>query len=379
VKRPFATVVLVGAASLWACGSRTPLFVGDTVPGTEAEAGVLNAEASVDAAVVCTEGRFTLSVATAQLMLVLDRSGSMSFAVDGTVPDASGHLPRGVPSRWRALHDALQTTLTPLDSTLAMGAKFFPEVLTTDPNVAPPRDEECRTDQGVGLAPALGNVASILRTFDATYPRGGTPTAEAVRLAAARLQQERSVARTLVLATDGAPNCNGDLDVNQCVCTAPFQCSAVVDGRYSCLDDTRAISAIRDVYEGLKVPVYVVGIGGADRPEWLAVLDQMAIAGGRPRVSGTRHYNVQSGTELTQALRSIGDTIAKCTYLTPSSPTDPNAIVVEIDGEPVARDTTGTSGWDWVDRDFGTLAFSGDACVRASSGGAVVVGAVRCK
>jgi hypothetical protein len=209
-----------------------------------------------------------------------------------------------------------------------------------------------------------------------------------VRIAAQYLSQSRSVARTLVLATDGAPNCNGNLDALSCVCTSQASQSSRDDcannpnrGRFSCLDDARTIETIRGVAEDRKIPVYVIGIGSTERPEFLRVLDQMAIAGGRPRPTAPRHYNVQSASDLTSALTGIRDSVAKCTYLTPSAPVDPNRIVVEIDGSVVARDQTKTNGWDWIDQAFGWLGFFGDACKAvqgASSTPSVVAGVVSC-
>ena len=162
-----------------------------------------------DGAVACTPGRFTLDLAIAQLMFVIDRSGSMAFSLDGKQPDRFGNLPPGVLSRWDTLRDALFQTITPFDNELAMGAKFYPEESPPGPS---PADEACRTDVGVGIAPARGNVKDIINVFDTTDPNGGTPTAEAIRLAAQYIAGTRGVARTMIVATDGAPNCNGDLD-----------------------------------------------------------------------------------------------------------------------------------------------------------------------
>ncbi len=374
-----AGFLATAVVAMGACGSRTGLF------GTEAggpEGGLPDgapfADGPPDGRVPCTPGRFTLELATAQLMFVLDRSGSMAFALDGRQPDRFGNLPPGVLSRWTTLHDALFQTLTPLDNTLAMGAKFFPEKL---PNGDPaPADEACRSDVGVGIAPARGNVANILNVFDTTIPLGGTPTAEAIRLAAQYLAGTRTVARTMIVATDGAPNCNGDLNQTQCICTSTTgNCATSPGGEFNCLDDARTINAVKDVFTNQNIPVFVIGIGSTERPEFLKVLDNMAVAGGRARPTLPRHYNVQSAAELKAALQSIGDSIAKCTYLTPSSPTDPNAISVEINGQRIPRDPTHMNGWDWVDQAYGTLAFFGTACASASSGTPEISGVVSCK
>lgn len=363
------------------CGSRTGLW------GTDVAAGFLEAGGDADAGgrdapddgpVKCTPGRFTFELATAQLMFVIDRSGSMAFSLDGRQPNSQGNLPPGVMSRWDTLRDALFATITPFDNALAMGAKFYPE---EGPGGLAPPDEACRTDVGVGIAPARGNSSSIINVFDTTQPNGGTPTSEAIRLAAQYLQGTRSVARTMVLATDGAPNCNGALDNTRCICTTANGNCGGQNAQYNCLDDTRAIDVVRNVFETMKIPVYVIGIGSTERPAFLKVLDDMAVAGGRPRAAAPFHYNVQTAAEMKSALGTISDSVAKCTYLTPSAPTDPNAISVEIAGKSIPRDPTHTNGWDWVDQAFGTLAFFGDACTAASSGTASasqITGVVRC-
>jgi hypothetical protein len=301
----------------------------------------------------------------------------MAFSLDGQQPNPN--LPPGVLSRWDTLRDALFQTITPLDNQLAMGAKFFPEV---NPGGQAPADQACRTDVGVPLAPALGNVSQIIDVFDTTVPNGGTPTAEALRLAAQYLSGTRGVARTMILATDGAPNCNGDLDKDTCTCTsATGICAGRQGGEFNCLDDARSISTINDIFQTMKIPVFVIGIGSTERPEFLQVLDNMAVAGGRPRATTPKHYNVQSAADLKAALTSIGDSIAKCTYLTPSAPTDPNAISVEINGKSIPRDPTHMNGWDWVDQAFGELAFFGPACAAASGGtttASQITGVVSC-
>ncbi|MES2697120.1 MAG: ABC transporter substrate-binding protein, partial [Verrucomicrobiota bacterium] len=47
------------------------------------------------------------------------------------------------------------------------------------------------------------------------------------------------------------------------------------------------------------------------------------------------------------ALATIRDAAASCTYLTPSSPVDPDAITLEIGGRRVRRDPSHQDGWDW--------------------------------
>lgn len=351
-----------------ACGSRTGLFA----DGPKVSDGGVIPDAGLDGKVPCTPGEVGLGPATAQLMFVLDRSGSMNFEV-GTNTEA----PPGFPTRWTILRDALEETIVPFDNQLAMGAKFFPEEF--DPN-EDSAEIACQTDPGVPIPPALGNARAIIDVFDTTEPLGGTPTAQALRIASQDLAQRRTVARTIILATDGAPNCNPNLDVTvDCTCTTPLvDCGANPDrGRYSCLDDTNTIATVADIFQNQKIPVYVIGIGSIDRPDFLEVLNQMAVAGGRPRAGATKHYNVQSAQELSTAIATIRDSIAKCTYLTPSAPDDANSITVDIDGRQIPRDPTHQNGWDWIDQSYGVIGFFGSACT-AAGGPAKVTGVVTC-
>lgn len=363
--RLLASLLIVsGVGTLIACGSRTGLFGPDESMIVTTDAGK-DANDDLDGAVPCVPGKFGFELALTQLMFVIDRSGSMKFRLSGPPPEGTT-VPRAE-WRWTILQNALRTTLPSFDQQIAMGAKFFPEEQAVGD-----RARACQTDQGVGIAPRRGNANAIISTFDTTEPVGGTPTSEAVRLASQFLSSSRSVARTIVLATDGAPNCNADLNGRSCVCTTnpttanPDPCRTQDS---SCLDDTRTIDTIRAVADNQKIPVYVIGIGSTERPEFLRVLDQMAIAGGRPRPTTPRHYNVQSEADLTVALETIRDSVAKCTYLTPSAPSDPDRITVEVNGVTIPRDQSKTNGWDWIDQTFGWLAFFGDACLAAQDGG----------
>lgn len=386
-KRVAASLALTAGMLLVAsCGSRTGLFGVDAL-GTLPEGGATESSTldrtNPDGPVGCTPGRFTFDLAIAQLMFVVDRSGSMAFALDGTQPGQFG-LPPGVPSRWEVLRDGLLKAITPYDNQIAMGAKFYPEDRQGDPDDP---DEGCRTDLGVAIAPAPGNASEIIDVFNATQPVGGTPTSEAIRLAAQYISGTRGVARTMVVATDGAPNCNGALNPVTCTCTArrangQSACRTDPTG-HNCLDDLRTINVIKTIFENQKIPVYVLGIGGSEQPAFTRALDDMAVAGGRAKPTSPKFYNVQTPAEMDEALTTISNSVAKCTYLTPSAPVDPNAISVEIEGKPIPRDPTHTNGWDWVDQAYGSLAFFGAACDVAQTTtpgkNPQITGVVRCE
>ncbi|MBX3227323.1 MAG: VWA domain-containing protein [Labilithrix sp.] len=366
----FVAAGLVTGGLLLACGSRTGLFGAD--PSLE-----ISVDASIDVSidvVACVPGEFTFELALTQLMFVLDRSGSMAFTLDGR------RLQPRSQWRWTLLQNALERTITTFDDQIAMGAKFYPQELNDGQGSS---EEACAVAGGVDIPPAKGNAEAILSVFDTTTPLGGTPTSEAIRIAAEALNAGRGVARAIVLATDGAPNCNGDIPQATCTCTSAADqqsCNTAINGRFNCLDDTRTIRVIGEVNEQQRIPIYVIGIGSTERPDFLQVLDDMAVAGGRPRASTPRHYRVQSQDEMESALIGIRDEVGRCTYLTPSAPTNPDSISVRVDGVTIPRDPTKTSGWDWINREYGALAFFGDACARAQGASTpeAVAGTVRC-
>jgi hypothetical protein len=67
--------------------------------------------------------------------------------------------------------------------------------------------------------------------------------------------------------------------------------------------------------------------------------------------------------------------------VTPSAPTNPNAITIEVNGVTITRDTSRRNGWDWVDQSFGQIALFGEACDAALGGGegSKVTGTVACE
>lgn len=383
------TIVLTGFVMLASCGSRTGLFgplpdeedpdasIDVRVPRDSSIDGPID-DAFVDAAVDapidapidaieepigCVPGKFTFSLATPQLVFVLDRSGSMDYDL------RSNSLPvLGRPTRWHALHDALEETITPFSNQISMGARFFPVANASpyDPTIA------CMQDPvGSAIAPNLGNAEAILEVFEQTPPIGGTPTALALQLAAQQLSSSRALARALVVATDGAPNCNAALDPDTCTCTS--SCTGVTGGT-NCLDDRRTIDAVAAIFDTRKIPVYVVGIGVTS--SFGETLDAMAIAGGRPRAGTPRYYAADTPADLRAAFAVVRDSVSRCSYITPSSPRDADAIAVVIDGVTIPRDPRHVEGWDWIDQDFGHLQLFGSACSRASATN--VSGTVEC-
>lgn len=344
----FRTLVLAGAVAL-ACG-RSEIVRPATAEAPDAGAPDAGrdggTDAGLDAGAVdagdkpCLVGRFGLTPAVPVVVLVLDRSGSMGDL-----------FPDGV-SKWNALKGALAATLPSVDQTMQLGLLLFPVSAT----------QECVPFASLNPQPAVGQVQRILAMLDAGDPMGGTPTAAAIDMAALHLGARRtaSTAKAIVLATDGAPVCNSNLDPRTCVCLAPQPCRSVL-----CLDLDETSAAIARAADA-GMPTYVVGLEATAEQLFIDALNAMAVAGTRPQPGAKRYYAATSRVELARAFAAIRDQVSQCSYLTSSVPNAQGTIVVTRDGGRLPFDPSGDAGWRWTDRSNGELLVQGADCLLAN-------------
>ena len=340
----------LAATLLAACGAKTGLRVPDATDDAPLDAS--------DAFVrfeSCVDGRFTMVRREAQIVFVIDRSGSMSQPLN----------PGGV-SRWEAMRAVLGQTLPPFEDAIRMGALLYPRRPDSSALASAQACDQL-PGAGINVPPRRSNAAAVLASIGSDGPSGATPTASAVARATRYTLAEgsRELARYLVVATDGAPNCNTTLDAATCVCSyGTASCAATGVGARYCLDDDGAVAAI-GAARAQGVSTYVVGIDGDLAPEYVAVLDRMAVAGGRAVAGGARrYYSIQDAAALRQAFEAIQRTIVRCAYVTPSRPDRPDRITVRVGGVEVPRDTARRDGWDWTDAGYGELTLFGPACDR---------------
>ncbi len=350
------------ASVMFSCGARTGLLVDASVDRVDVAGDVPRDVPLVD---VCVPTRVVAQPSSVELLLVADRSTSMERDLLGGA---------GVPQRWGVLISALTTTLPRYQDRIAMGLQFFPGVgvvgLCT---VAPTPD----------LNPALAQAPLILRRFAETGPNGRTPTWLGVQSAGRYLQGRAAPNRfrALLLATDGAPNCNGALDGARCECTAlggtgQQQCE---DDPSLCLDDARTVQALRELAAG-GIPTYVVGIDGDGQPELIASLSRLAVAGGRPNpaTSARPYYSVRRPEDLTSAFDQIQRQVSRCVFGVGRSVPAEATVTVSQGATPITRDPSRQDGWDWTDADRSTLTMFGATCDRVAMSAAALQIEIAC-
>ncbi|MGA9523382.1 MAG: adventurous gliding motility lipoprotein CglB [Myxococcaceae bacterium] len=335
------------------------------------------------------------------IMLLVDKSGSMKFAVDDQDPKCSDNCndtgypacPADCPLRLQDMKSAMQDFLGQYGTTARFGLWVFPEALQGD---------SCRTGGQVQNITVSNDVDSELQSAAAEINdtiqkldnggrpvSGGTPTATTLNLLANNsmlLDPERD--NFVLLLTDGLPNCNNNLKVTTCVCVnGKVPC----DDPRNCLDQDAVVQAISGL-SSQDIRTIVVGFG-ADTGDSLArpTLNTMAQAGGFARscqtnvdcgvndtcdlatkTCGNKFYKAANASELAEALTRIQNLIGNenpCEFLLDAVPQDddPRFLAVYVDEQ---RLTAGPDTWSYANNGTPTVTFSGDTCNRLTNASA---------
>jgi hypothetical protein len=323
----------------------------------------------------CGASKLTADPPIVNILLVIDKSSSMQ--------DESGFSK----SKWLALRDGLTSALNQTKDRVSYGMSFFP--FGSDPKVTP---STCETptlsDPLIAIADGTTAVPKILSALSQYAPAGGTPTAAALNAAGDYLihgpgKNLRGTSYVL-LATDGGPNCNGDLSCEAATCTLNMEgfdcggncCSAALDpkGPESCLDADASESAVR-VLADAGIKTFVVGIPGSEL--YHATLDRLAQAGLEPQKKGPPYYYAVSADGDTAGLADVltritSGVIATCQLQLGSTPPDLDELNVVIDGQTIPQ--LGPDGWS-VDTSTSppTVVLKGATCEMMETQGAQAV------
>jgi hypothetical protein len=300
-------------------------------------------------------GSTTTAAQTKQpnILLVIDKSHSMTDTPAGFTSD-----------KWTAMKTALTAAIDAVKGQISLGLELYPfQASASTPIPIPCSDALCCQLPADGAAIEVpielgtSSVPKIINALNATAPSGGTPTAAALQRAyeyytvgaGAALQGEKYV----LLATDGAPNCNSSLTCTGTTCVPNIDMTCTVancctgpNGSINCLDDMAAVQQITNL-KAVNVPTFVVGIPGTQN--FKTVLNNMAVAGGVPATGATSFYDVppSGGVQgLTDTFKQITTSLVRsCDIQLQDAPMAANLVNVAIDCTVVPQGSDATAGW----------------------------------
>jgi hypothetical protein len=291
----------------------------------------------------CGGDTIVLEQTTPNVMLVLDKSGSMTsqkWQQDGQTV-----------TRWNSLHGVVTDILAAHDESMNFGAALFPAI-GADHNDA---DLACIVNGGPEVEVGPNNGAAILAAIPGAdeTTKGATPATAGILNGLSHLESmDRDGSKAMILVTDGAANCKAGEDD--------------YIGEY---DDALA-PAVADAYERAGIPTYVVGI---DMKDWdgsvnvnpREALDEVALEGGVPRQGDDAFYDVKSQDDLEAALEQITSKVA-CTVSLETAAPGPAYTEVTIDGETwdYVESCDDGDGWTFTSdaHPFNTIELCGTTC-----------------
>jgi hypothetical protein len=277
----------------------------------------------------------------ADVLLVLDRSGSMDYSTeedcycDAASAGRNGTLCSNTAScarRWPALTAAVDATLTSTSSSISWGLKLF----------SSPGGSSCTVNSGVEVPISTTSVAQIQSEIAGVTPGSNTPTAQAITAATAYLKTVKDQnTKYILLATDGEPNC------------------ASGGGGSSSTPNVQATVDAITAAKNAGFLVYVIGIGPQAA---LTNLQSFAVAGGT-----TNYYPATSPQALADAFTTITQAVTTCTFALAQTPPDASNIAVYLDGKLVTKDDA--NGWSY-NSGSQTVVLNGTTCAQITSGSA---------
>jgi von Willebrand factor type A domain len=296
----------------------------------------------------CGLQQFKPTPKAADILMVLDRSGSMVDIPDGAPAGSTT-------TKWEIVVPSLEAVVSATQSSISWGLKSFPEAYT-----------DTMTDCAGGITGIIDvNVAAMDGTqmnsaITALTPAGkGTPTADAITAGAKYLATLGDTnPKYLLLATDGEPDCVGTTE-----------------------DTTNAgPAAVTAIGNALTAgfPTFVVGIATtktSDNTE----LTAMSKAGGEA-IAVTNplahdYYIADDDTTLVAAMEAITGQISTCLFpLSPPPPVlnDPTKVGVYLGSttNKIPNDPSKSSGWAYTDANDSAIEVYGSYCDMIQTAGA---------
>lgn len=356
-------------AFVTACGSERPPALGTAGGNRAAAGGPTFGESAISTPPGCgvkDDGEqcgcvdVPLFVDAPTIYFVLDRSGSM--AVD---------------DKWTQTRIVVGNIMRGLGPRAKFGAAMFP--MPTGDNTCVPGEEIMSVRPGDPPSSNIdGPTTTALLAATRVPAQGGTPTSATLGIVRRNLE---SVAgrRFVILATDGAPNCNPSASCGADQCQLNIEgygscspagpnCCAGTNGAYDCNDIAATLGELNAMRTS-GVLTYVVGLPGSTL--YANILDQMALAGGTALPSTPRYFAVAAARSevMLSALKKVAAKIAgTCDFTLQEAPENPNLVNVYIDD--VVLPFEPVNGWTIEDA---KVTLVGQACERVKSGDALNV------
>lgn len=329
------------------------------------------------------------------LMILLDKSGSMAFPVNVANPACpagcgnSTACPPNCPTRISELRSAMNTFLSSNGDVARMGLTIYPAA-SDSCGASGASEVLVPVNQSDDITSDLQMTASQINARIQTQAVvGGTPTAGSLLYAGSLPALNDPLRQDFVLLlTDGLPNCNG-VNPNHCGNMTTCRCTLASCGTpgsafcmKGCLDKDGSIAAVVNLKQR-DIRTIVVGFGAdfgatGDGPE---VLNAMAEAGGFAKacpnltdaecggaagscdksigVCVQKFYQASNATDLAKTLADISASIGAdsiCKYALDAAPSDPRFISVIVNG---TTTLTGLDTWEYA---AGTIELKGKLC-----------------
>ena len=280
----------------------------------------------------CGNSASSMAQLPADLLLVLDRSGSMTNSISDDEPCDPTSVTCA--QRWTTMMSAMRTVLATSPTSVQWGLKFFSTPGLTSGSGSTPVGCVVTSDVEVPLGPS--NADAITTNIATTSPNYNTPTRAAIDVAVAYLKPvQDGRPKYILLATDGQPNCPAT-------------------GAVATATDLEPAMAAIGAAHAAGISVFVIGVGPS-----AGNLDAMASRGGT-----NKFYPALSPQALPSALNAIVGAVASCVYTMTATPPDPTNLGVYLDKQLILE--SATDGWTLSTPN--AVTFHGPTCDRIKAG-----------